>query len=121
MGLMAFHSLVLIVTLISRRHFNFHMFLFLLACKLSFRRFCFYPSVLFLLSNDLTGLVYSFHIVSSDWGAIFDTSVMQIYISLPLRLAYTRFHVCLSTKIHMDKWILKGKYDIHRTTQTFIV
>nr|VDD44949.1 unnamed protein product [Brassica oleracea] len=58
MGLMAFHSLVLIVTLISRRHFNFHMFLFLLACKLSFRRFCFYPSVLFLLSNDLTGLVY---------------------------------------------------------------
>ncbi|CAF1930250.1 hypothetical protein Bca4012_072883 [Brassica carinata] len=31
MGLMAFHSLVLIVTLISRRHFNFHMFLFLLA------------------------------------------------------------------------------------------
>ncbi|KAG2320463.1 hypothetical protein Bca52824_013676 [Brassica carinata] len=31
MGLMAFHSLVLIVTLLSRRHLNFHMFLFLLA------------------------------------------------------------------------------------------
>ncbi|KAL0700372.1 hypothetical protein Bca4012_056494 [Brassica carinata] len=36
MGLMAFHSLVLIVTLLSRRHLNFHMFLFLLACKLPF-------------------------------------------------------------------------------------
>ncbi|KAJ0235586.1 Transmembrane protein 18 [Hirschfeldia incana] len=31
MGLMAFHALVLIVTLASRRHLNFHMFLFLLA------------------------------------------------------------------------------------------
>ncbi|KAJ4895050.1 Uncharacterized protein Rs2_21844 [Raphanus sativus] len=30
-GLMAFHALVLIVTLVSRRHLNFHMFLFLLS------------------------------------------------------------------------------------------
>nr|VDD03369.1 unnamed protein product [Brassica rapa] len=33
MGLMAFHALFLMVTLLSRRHLNFHMFLFLFACK----------------------------------------------------------------------------------------
>ncbi|CAH2035330.1 unnamed protein product, partial [Thlaspi arvense] len=31
MGLVAFHALLLLVTLLSRRHLNFHMFLFLLA------------------------------------------------------------------------------------------
>ncbi|ESQ33353.1 hypothetical protein EUTSA_v10008956mg [Eutrema salsugineum] len=31
MGLMAFHALLLMVTLLSRRHLNFHMFLFLMA------------------------------------------------------------------------------------------
>ena len=35
MGLMAFHALFLMVTLLSRRHLNFHMFLFLFACKLN--------------------------------------------------------------------------------------
>ena len=33
MGLMAFHALFLLVTLLSRRRLNFHMFLFLFACK----------------------------------------------------------------------------------------
>lgn len=39
MGLMAFHALLLLVTLLSRRHLNFHMFLFLLACKFHLKLF----------------------------------------------------------------------------------
>lgn len=36
MGLMAFHVALLIVAILSRKHINFQMFLFLLACKLFF-------------------------------------------------------------------------------------
>ncbi|RID45723.1 hypothetical protein BRARA_I02427 [Brassica rapa] len=35
MGLMAFHALFLLVTLLSRRRLNFHMFLFLFSCNFS--------------------------------------------------------------------------------------
>ncbi|KAF2608280.1 hypothetical protein F2Q68_00044219 [Brassica cretica] len=61
MGLMAFHALFLLVTLLSRRRLNFHMFLFLFA----WARFAVF-------------VLYQ--------GATFDTCALQLQISLPSHL-----------------------------------
>jgi hypothetical protein len=65
MGLMAFHALLLLVTLLSRRHLNFHMFLFLLACKFPLKLSIYILYKKSLRSNDLTSLGCGIHSGSS--------------------------------------------------------
>jgi len=65
MGLMAFHALLLLVTLLSRRHLNFHMFLFLLAFKFPFKMSIYILYKKSLRSNDLTSLGCGIHSGSS--------------------------------------------------------